>query len=347
MAIQNLAWGLGQPFFGAWPTSSAPGACCAWRRSLCVGLFLMAIRTIRRSMLHIGGGVLVGLGVAAGSFRHRAIGLRPQRHAENSAPWPSASARRRVRPACSSSRRWPGADQRLWLVGRAGLSWRSMMLIIPLLAIPLRGNARRSGGRQAEYEQTVGEALREALGHRSYLLLSPASSSAASRSPSSPRISRPTSATSASMPLCGDRAGADRLLQHHRLARRRLHRPALFEALFPGLDLSRPLDRSSPPSCCCRRRRPPSSSSRSSWACCGSRPCRRPTALVAIMFGTRHLGLLGGIVFLSHQIGSFLGVWLGGYLYDRFGTYDPVWWLGVALGSSRPSCTGRSRKRRW
>ncbi len=55
-------------------------------------------------------------------------------------------------------------------------------------------------------------------------------------------------------------------------------------------------------------------------------------ALVAIMFGTRHLGLLGGIVFLSHQIGSFLGVWLGGYLYDIFGSYDPVWWLGVILG---------------
>lgn len=55
-------------------------------------------------------------------------------------------------------------------------------------------------------------------------------------------------------------------------------------------------------------------------------------ALVAIMFGTRHLGMLGGVVFFSHQIGSFLGVWLGGYLYDTFGTYDPVWWLGVALG---------------
>ncbi|MCA0343623.1 MAG: MFS transporter, partial [Proteobacteria bacterium] len=54
--------------------------------------------------------------------------------------------------------------------------------------------------------------------------------------------------------------------------------------------------------------------------------------LVAIMFGTKHLGLLGGIVFLSHQVGSFLGVWMGGYLYDHFGTYDPVWWLGAALG---------------
>jgi MFS family permease len=55
-------------------------------------------------------------------------------------------------------------------------------------------------------------------------------------------------------------------------------------------------------------------------------------ALVAIMFGTRYLGMLGGLVFFSHQIGSFLGVWLGGYLYDQFGSYNPVWWLGVALG---------------
>ena len=54
--------------------------------------------------------------------------------------------------------------------------------------------------------------------------------------------------------------------------------------------------------------------------------------LVAIFFGTRHLGMLGGIVFLSHQIGSFLGVWLGGYLRDSTGSYDIVWWLGVALG---------------
>ncbi|MCU0790613.1 MAG: MFS transporter, partial [Nitratireductor sp.] len=55
-------------------------------------------------------------------------------------------------------------------------------------------------------------------------------------------------------------------------------------------------------------------------------------ALVAIMFGTRHLGLLGGIVFMSHQVGSFLGVWLGGYLRDTTGSYDVVWWIGVALG---------------
>ena len=55
-------------------------------------------------------------------------------------------------------------------------------------------------------------------------------------------------------------------------------------------------------------------------------------SLVAGMFGTRYLGMLGGVVFFSHQIGSFLGVYLGGYLFDLYGTYNPVWWLGVALG---------------
>ncbi len=57
-----------------------------------------------------------------------------------------------------------------------------------------------------------------------------------------------------------------------------------------------------------------------------------PTSgLVAVMFGTRYMALLYGIVFLGHQVGSFSGVWLGGWLYDRTGSYDMVWWLGVAL----------------
>lgn len=54
--------------------------------------------------------------------------------------------------------------------------------------------------------------------------------------------------------------------------------------------------------------------------------------LVTVMFGTRYMATLYGFVFFSHQVGSFLGVWLGGRLYDQFGSYDPVWWMGVALG---------------
>lgn len=55
-------------------------------------------------------------------------------------------------------------------------------------------------------------------------------------------------------------------------------------------------------------------------------------ATVAQIFGVAHLSMLGGFVFFSHQIGSFLGVWLGGYLYDRTGSYDIVWYIAIALG---------------
>jgi predicted MFS family arabinose efflux permease len=57
-----------------------------------------------------------------------------------------------------------------------------------------------------------------------------------------------------------------------------------------------------------------------------------PTSgLVALMFGTRYMATLFGIVFFSHQLGSFAGVWLGGWLYERTGSYDVVWWLSVVL----------------
>ena len=55
-------------------------------------------------------------------------------------------------------------------------------------------------------------------------------------------------------------------------------------------------------------------------------------ALVAQIFGVAHLSMLSGFVFLGHQFGSFLGVWLGGFLYDRTGSYDVVWYIAIALG---------------
>ena len=55
-------------------------------------------------------------------------------------------------------------------------------------------------------------------------------------------------------------------------------------------------------------------------------------AVIAQIFGVQYLSMLGGFVFLSHQIGSFLGVWLGGRLYDATGSYDIVWWISIALG---------------
>lgn len=58
-----------------------------------------------------------------------------------------------------------------------------------------------------------------------------------------------------------------------------------------------------------------------------------PTAgLVGLMFGTRYMALLYGVVFFSHQVGSFTGIWLGGWLYDYYGSYGLIWWAGVVLG---------------
>ncbi|MEM8788607.1 MAG: MFS transporter [Pseudomonadota bacterium] len=57
------------------------------------------------------------------------------------------------------------------------------------------------------------------------------------------------------------------------------------------------------------------------------------SGLVAHIYGLRYMGTLYGIVFFSHQLGSFLGVWLGGMMYDLYGSYTEVWWLGVAIGA--------------
>jgi len=58
-----------------------------------------------------------------------------------------------------------------------------------------------------------------------------------------------------------------------------------------------------------------------------------PTSgLVAVMFGTRWLAMLFGFAFFSHQVGGFLGVWLGGIVFDAYGSYNPVWWLSVLFG---------------
>ncbi|MEO0681180.1 MAG: MFS transporter [Pseudomonadota bacterium] len=54
--------------------------------------------------------------------------------------------------------------------------------------------------------------------------------------------------------------------------------------------------------------------------------------LVGYIYGLRYMGTLYGIIFLSHQIGAFIGIWLGGALFDRYGSYDLVWWVGIGVG---------------
>ena len=331
LAIQNIAWGIGTPIFGAladrygtWRVLALSGVMYA------AGLAMMAMATTP-GMLHLGGGVLVGLGVAAGSF-----GIVLAAFARNVTPQQRSLAFG-LGTAAGSAGMFLFAPLGQGLISAYGwfdslLIMGAMMLVIPLLAIPLRGNSKSGIAQQAVFEQTVGAALREALAHRSYVLLVsgffvcgfqvafitahfPAYISDIGIEPRYAVIALALIGFfniigSLASGYIGQRRSKPIFLAWIYIARSVVvagflllpQTPAsviVFSILMGLLWLS-----TVPPT----------------------------NALVAIMFGTRHLGLLGGVVFLSHQIGSFLGVWLGGYFYDRLGSYDPVWWLGVALG---------------
>lgn len=331
MALQNLFWGAGLPFFGAiadkygtWRVLALAGVLYA------AGLLMMAWADSPLA-LHIGGGVLVGLGVAAGGF-----GIVLAAFARV-VPASRRSFVFGLGTAAGSAGMFLFAPISQGLIDAFGWSDTLVymgiaMLVVPILAIPLVGNSSTGSESQAAFRQTIAEALREALGHRSYLLLVSGffvcGFQVAFITAHFPAYLRDIGIEARyaviSLALIGffniigslaSGAIAQRYSKPIFLALIYLARSVLVTAflLLPQTPTSvivfaiimGLLWLSTVP----------------------------PTnALVAIMFGTGNLGMLGGIVFLSHQIGSFLGVWLGGYLYDQFGTYDPVWWLGVLLG---------------
>lgn len=151
MAIQNLAWGLGTPIFGAladkygtWRVLALSGVMYA------AGLVLMAMAD-SAAMLHIGGGVLVGLGVAAGSF-----GIVLAAFARNVSP-ERRSFVFGLGTAAGSTGMFIFAPLSQGLIDAVG--WHDtlvvmsvMMLVVPVLAIPLRGNSSSGRAQQAVYE---------------------------------------------------------------------------------------------------------------------------------------------------------------------------------------------------
>jgi MFS family permease len=331
MAIQNLFWGLGQPLFGAiadrfgtWKVLATAFVFYA------AGLYIMSIADTP-VLLYISGGVLVGLGIAAASY-----GVVFSAFARNLAPSQRSFAFG-LGTAAGSAGMFLFAPLSQAFITHFGWAqtlviFAGMMALIPFLAVPLQGNSASGKVTQMEAEQTISEALREAYGHRSYVLLTagffvcgfqvafigqhfPAYISDIG-------IDRYYGGLALALigffniwgslasGMIGQRYPKQFLLAYIYLARsvavtlflllpQSPMTVIIFSAVMGILWLS-----TVPPT----------------------------NALVAIMFGTRHLGLLGGLVFLSHQIGSFLGIWLGGELFDRYGTYDPVWWIGVALG---------------
>ena len=331
MAVQNLLWGIGQPVFGAladkygaWRMLALGGALYA------AGLAMMADPS-SPLMLHIGGGVLVGVGVGAGSF-----GIVLAAFARNVAP-EHRSVVFGVGTAAGSAGMFVFAPLSQGLIDAVGWSdtlvyMSLLMLAIPVLAIPLRGNAASGPTSRHEMEQTVAEALREAFRHQSYLLL------IAGFFVCGFQVAFITAHFPAYLGDIGIEAAyavvALALIGFFNIIGslasgvigQRYSKPVFLTLLYIGRSVA----------ITAFLLLPQTPASVTVFAIAMGLlwlSTVAPTnALVAVMFGARHLGMLGGLVFFSHQVGSFLGVWLGGYLYDRLGTYDPVWWLGVALG---------------
>ena len=332
LAIQNLMWGAGQPFFGALADKrGAFPVLCLSAVLYASGLWVMSIAGTPL-WLHVGAGILVGLGIAAGSFSiimaAFARRVTPERRVIVFGLGTAAgSAGMLVFPPLSqqliASYGWSDALVALSVI----------MLLIPVLALAFRGGAARGDAVGApSYEQTVAEALREAMGSTSYILLVSGFfvcgfqvAFITAHFPSyivdknlDPSIGALALMLIGGFNIVGSLASG--------VIGQRWSKPYFLALIYLGRSILVTWYLLTPIS---------ATTTIIFAAIMGLLwlSTVAPTnALVATFFGTRYLGMLGGIVFFSHQIGSFLGVWLGGILYDSYGSYDVVWWLGVALG---------------
>ncbi len=331
MALQNLFWGIGQPLFGVVADKFG-----TWR-VLTIGAILYALGLAVMAVaptplwLHIGGGILVGFGVAACSFGVILAAIARRVSAER------RSFAFGLGTAAGSAGMFVFAPISQGLIDSLGwsdslIAISAIMLVIPLLAIPLRGNSSTSAIAGAEFEQSVGEALREALATRGYLLLTSGffvcGFQVAFITAHFPAYISDLGIAARWAVVAIGLIGFFNIIGSlaSGVIGQRYSKPIFLALIYLGRSIAVTLFLLIPAS--------PLTVTVFSivigilWLSTVA-----PTnGLVAVMFGTRYLGMLGGIVFFSHQLGSFLGVWLGGVLYDLTGAYDAIWWIGVALG---------------
>ena len=331
MAIQNLIWGLGQPVFGA--ISDKYGT---WRvllfsgLSYASGLYLMSIADTPL-MLHIAGGVLIGLGIASGSFS-----IIMASFARNVAP-EKRTLVFGLGTAAGSAGMAIFSPLSVAMIEALGwqdtLVWLALaMLVIPALGLALIGNSSTARRPSEQDQQTIPQALREAGSYSSYQMLTAGFFVCGFQVAF---ITAHFPAYISDIGLAAKWAGIGLLLiglfnivgsLASGILSQKFAKPQFLAWIYIGRSVAVTAFLLLPQT--------PTSvvifSAIMGLLWLSTVP---PTnALVAVMFGTKYLGMLGGIVFLSHQVGSFLGVWLGGYLFDVYGNFEIVWWLGVALG---------------
>ena len=329
IGIQNLMWGLGQPFAGAIADRYGAGRVLAAGGVMyAAGTALMALSTDAAS-LTLTGGVLLGLGLSGGSFTIVLAAFArlvpPERRS-----WSMGLA-----TAAGSLGQFLFAPLGQAFIGAYGAVTALLLLscfvaLVPLLAGALTGRGSEAE-RDAEPEMSTAGAIRGALSHPSYLLLTSGffvcgfhvAFITTHLPPYLTDLGFSAGLAAWALALIGlfnvigaYSAGVLGGIQSKRLLLSGIYlsRAVVF-ALFvlvpttPLIVLA----------------------FAAAMGLLWLSTVPLTSGLVAVMFGTRHVGMLFGFVFLSHQVGAFLGVWLGGAVYESTGSYDAMWWISIVL----------------
>ncbi|MGH7126535.1 MAG: MFS transporter [Stellaceae bacterium] len=329
LALQNLLWGIGQPIAGMIADRYGTGRVfCAGGLMFAAGLALMA-HAGSAPVLDLSAGALIGFGLSGTSFMVilAAFGklLPPQ--------WRSVAFG--LGTAAGSFGQFLYSPLAVWLMGAFGWQQTLMIFAVSMLAVLPLSLAlvapRRDGTREAA-PQSLRQALSEAFAQRSYVMLVLGFFTCGFQLafitvhlPSylvdrglSPTVGGWTLATIGLCNIVGSVASGwlcDVMPRRYLLSIIYTTRAAAILTF-----ISFPV---TPITCI------------AFGAVIGVvwLSAVPPTnGIIALMFGTRWLATLAGFAFLSHQVGGFLGAWLGGVIFERTGSYDTVWWLSILLG---------------
>lgn len=331
IALQNLFWGIGQPFAGA--LVDRFGAV----RVLAVGALLYGLGVASMAFastpleLHLGAGVLVGLGMGGASYV-TVLGALGRLVPEERRSWALGIA-----TAAGSLGQFLFAPLGQAFIDAFGWQYATLLLaasmgLVPLLAAGMRGETGQGGAAGAGPVMPLAQVLRAAFGHTSYvLLLFGFFVCGFQLAFITVHLPPYLNDLGVGATLAGWAIGAIGLANvlgayGAGAAGARFSKRGVLSAIYLGRALIIAYFITAPVT----------TLSLMLFALVmgilwlSTAPLT--SGLVALMFGTRYMGMLFGLVFFSHQLGSFLGVWLGGLLFEATGSYDVVWWLSVALG---------------
>ncbi len=327
IAIQMLAWGISQPIFGGLADRYGAARIVVLGGLFYVGGLLVMANASGPWALHGGAGILVGFGTSAAGF---AVVLGPVGRAF---PPEKRSMALGVASAGGSA-----GQLIMALVGGAlidGMGWAAALLVMVVIAafiIPLALGVHGKSGGDNGPAQSLREAIREAARYRSYWMLCAGffvcgfhvAFIATHLPPYLADNDMPTMLAATAIAIIGffNILGTlasgwlgGKYRQNYVLSIYYLLRAIVIAGflIFPVTQTSVLIF-----------------AALMGFLWLGTVPLT--SGLVAQIFGPRYLGALFGIVFFSHQIGGFLGAWLGGYLFDLTGNYDTVWMIAIALG---------------